>query len=108
MRSDEYHRLHAVCLDMAKQSTLPDVQARWQAIADEWLKLATEQRRSGRSAQNTSTASLAITGGVSRIPTCGVYDATACLHAPGRRRKRPPGGVRTALGRTRRPPDGPP
>jgi hypothetical protein len=72
MRSDEYHRLHAVCLDMAKQSTLPDVQARWQAIADEWLKLATEQRRSGRSAQNTSTASLAITGGVSRIPTCGV------------------------------------
>jgi len=47
MRSDEYHRLHAVCLDMAKQSTLPDGQARWQAIADEWLKLATEQRAVG-------------------------------------------------------------
>ena len=57
LRSQDYHRLHIACLAMAKQSTLPDVQARWQAIADAWLKLATEQRsRSGRDAQNASTA----------------------------------------------------
>jgi hypothetical protein len=56
LRSQDYHRLHIACLAMAKQSTLPDVRARWQAMADEWLKLATEQRRSGRSAHNTDTA----------------------------------------------------
>jgi hypothetical protein len=57
LRSQDYHRLHIACLAMAKQSTLPDVQARWQAIADEWLKLATEQpSRSGGSAHNTDTA----------------------------------------------------
>jgi hypothetical protein len=42
MRSDKYLRLHAACLAMAKQSTEPNVQARWQAMADAWLKLATE------------------------------------------------------------------
>ena len=44
MRDDEYRRLHAACLAMAKQSTEPDLQARWMAAADTWLKFATEQR----------------------------------------------------------------
>jgi hypothetical protein len=49
MRDDEYRRLHAACLAMAKQSTEPDLQARWMAAADTWLKLAAEQHsRPGR------------------------------------------------------------
>ena len=49
MRDDEYRRLHAACLAMAKQSTEPDLQARWLTAADAWLKLATEQHsRPGR------------------------------------------------------------
>jgi hypothetical protein len=59
MRSDEYRRLHATCLAMAKQSAKPDVQARWLAMADAWLKLAAKQHersRPVRDAQNTSTA----------------------------------------------------
>jgi hypothetical protein len=43
MRSDEYFRLHAACLAMAKQSANADVQARWLAMAEIWLKRATEQ-----------------------------------------------------------------
>jgi hypothetical protein len=45
MRHDEYFRLHAACLAMAKQSTEPELRARWLAAAVEWLKLATEQKR---------------------------------------------------------------
>jgi hypothetical protein len=33
MHSDEYRRLYAVCLTMAKQSNLPDVRARWVGLA---------------------------------------------------------------------------
>jgi hypothetical protein len=33
MRSDEYRRLHEVCLGMAQQSDSPDVQTRWLTIA---------------------------------------------------------------------------
>ena len=54
MRHDEYHRLHAACLAMAKQSPTSDVQARWQAMADVWLKRATEERSpSARRARHT-------------------------------------------------------
>jgi hypothetical protein len=43
MTYDEYRRLHVACLDMARQSsTLPDVRARWLAMADVWLKRAIE------------------------------------------------------------------
>jgi len=42
MRYDDYFRLHIACLTMARQSTLPAVQARWLAMAQEWLKRATE------------------------------------------------------------------
>jgi hypothetical protein len=42
MTYDEYRRLHAACLDMARQSSLPDVRARWLAMADVWLKCAIE------------------------------------------------------------------
>ena len=42
MRHDEYHRLHTACLSMAKQSTEREVQARWLAMADAWLKRSLE------------------------------------------------------------------
>jgi hypothetical protein len=42
MRRDEYYRLHAACLAMARQSTEPHVRARWVAMAEVWLKQATE------------------------------------------------------------------
>ena len=42
MRSEQYFRIRLVCLDMAKQSSVPDVQARWLAMASACLKLATE------------------------------------------------------------------
>jgi hypothetical protein len=35
MRADEYLRLHAACVAMARQSQLPDVQARWAKLADD-------------------------------------------------------------------------
>jgi hypothetical protein len=54
MRHDEYHRLHKACIAMAKQSPTPDVQARWKAMADVWLKRATEEcSPSGRRAHKT-------------------------------------------------------
>jgi hypothetical protein len=40
MRSDEYRRVHLACLDMAKQSDVPDAQARWLAMATAFLNLA--------------------------------------------------------------------
>jgi hypothetical protein len=42
MRSDDYRRLHAACLAMARQSKLPDVQARWLAMAQAWLSRAND------------------------------------------------------------------
>ena len=34
MRLDEYRRLQVPCVAMARQSQLPDVQARWAKLAD--------------------------------------------------------------------------
>jgi hypothetical protein len=34
MRADEYLRLQVACVTMARQSQLPDVQARWAKLAD--------------------------------------------------------------------------
>jgi hypothetical protein len=42
MRRDEYCRLHAACLAMAKQATEPKMRDRWSAMADAWLERATE------------------------------------------------------------------
>jgi hypothetical protein len=42
MRQDRYRRLHEACLAMANQCSEPEVQARWLAIADAWLKRSTE------------------------------------------------------------------
>ena len=41
MLSDEYSRLYAACLVMARQPDLPDVQARWRVMAQAPLDLAT-------------------------------------------------------------------
>jgi hypothetical protein len=50
MQSDEYRRLYAVCLTMAEQSNLPDVRARWLALATGYEDLlwgsGTRERRS--------------------------------------------------------------
>lgn len=40
MLSDDYSRLHAACLVMARQPNLPGVQARWFVIAEASLDLA--------------------------------------------------------------------
>ena len=42
MRHDEYCRLHAACLAMANQATEPKMRDRWSAMADAWLRRATE------------------------------------------------------------------
>jgi hypothetical protein len=44
MTYDEYSRLHVACLDTARQSSPPDVLARWLAMADVWLRRAIEPR----------------------------------------------------------------
>src|SRR6516225_8717182 len=41
MRDDEFRRFYEACLAMAAQSTDTDVRARWLAMADAWLKRAT-------------------------------------------------------------------
>ena len=42
LRSEDYRRLHIVCLDMARQSGLPDTRARWLAMAAAWLQRAAD------------------------------------------------------------------
>jgi hypothetical protein len=42
MRRDEYCRLHEACLAMARQSASAEVKVRWLAMAEVWLKQATE------------------------------------------------------------------
>jgi hypothetical protein len=55
MSHDEYRRLHAACIAMARQSALPDIQARWLAMSAALLERAaddqheTRNRRSERS-----------------------------------------------------------
>jgi hypothetical protein len=41
MRDDEYRRFYEACLAMAAQSQDTYVRARWLAMADAWLKRAT-------------------------------------------------------------------
>src|SRR6516165_6888658 len=53
MRSDEYYRLYMACVAMAKQSTDFEVQARWLAMADTWLRWATERREPSSATQRT-------------------------------------------------------
>ena len=50
MHSDEYRRLYATCLTMAKQSNSPDVRARWLALAKDCENLlGGSSAREGRS-----------------------------------------------------------
>ena len=46
MNYEEYRRLHLACLDMARQTGLPEVRARWLAMADAWLKISIDLRES--------------------------------------------------------------
>jgi hypothetical protein len=55
MSSDEYSRLREACLVMSRQPNVPDVQARWVALARTSSGLANdadEKRRSMRLRQN--------------------------------------------------------
>jgi hypothetical protein len=56
MSYDEYRRLHAACLAMAKQTSVRDEQVRWLAMAQEWLKIAAELGESAHSASVVRTA----------------------------------------------------
>ena len=46
---DRYHRMHAACLAMARQSNLPDEQARWLALSQECYERAAELVRQSNS-----------------------------------------------------------
>ena len=43
MSHDEYRRVHAACIAMARQSSLPDIQARWLAMSAVLLERAADQ-----------------------------------------------------------------
>jgi hypothetical protein len=45
MRPDEYRRLRAACLIMARQSKMPEVQTRWLVIAQASLERERTQRQ---------------------------------------------------------------
>jgi hypothetical protein len=42
MRSEEYHRLHEVCCEMALQSDTENLQDRWLKMAQVWLDRAND------------------------------------------------------------------
>ena len=42
MSHDEYRRLYAACIAMARQSSLPSVRDRWLAMAAVWLERAAD------------------------------------------------------------------
>ena len=46
---DRYHRMQAACLAMARQSTLPDEQARWLALSQECWERAAELDQQSKS-----------------------------------------------------------
>jgi len=59
MRSDEYCRLHAACLDMAKRSNAPNAKARWLAMATTSLNFAINAAERSRDATEANMAPLA-------------------------------------------------
>ena len=46
---DRYHRMQAACLAMARQSNLPDEQARWLALSQECWERAAELDQQSKS-----------------------------------------------------------
>ena len=50
MRSEEYHRLHEVCCEMALQSDAENLQDRWLKMAEAWLDRANDANNTGASA----------------------------------------------------------
>ena len=62
MRQDSYCRLHEACLAMAKQSTEPEVQARWLAMADAWLQRSMELNERRGVIKHVPSEPLALTG----------------------------------------------
>jgi hypothetical protein len=65
--SDEYRRLYATCLAMAEQSNLPEVRARWLALAKDCKDLlggssAKERRSKSLSARRGMRAAANLSG----------------------------------------------
>jgi hypothetical protein len=56
MSYEEYCRLRMACLDMARQASLPDVRARWLAMAGAWLKVATDTRDGSHTVEERAAA----------------------------------------------------
>lgn len=65
MRRDGYCRLHEACLAMANQSTEPEVQARWLAMAEAWLQRSMEVSEPRGVVKHKPTEPLALTGQLS-------------------------------------------
>jgi hypothetical protein len=60
MRSDEYRRLHTICVAMAEQSNVPGLRARWSALAEACEDLATglNANHRGKDCSKSITVSL--------------------------------------------------
>ena len=52
MLSNDYSRLHATCLVMARQYDLPGIQARWLVMAEASRDLANDVERKRRHSRN--------------------------------------------------------
>ena len=75
MHSDEYRRLHAVCLIMAEQSNLPDVQARWHALAQACFSLTKDLPAGSRSRKCVEDRAKAISTRLSTRVADGLWAA---------------------------------
>jgi hypothetical protein len=71
MRQDSYCRLHEACLAMANQSTEPEVQARWLAMAEAWLQRSLEIGEPRGVMRREPSEPLALTGQRTDAPDRG-------------------------------------
>jgi hypothetical protein len=60
MISDEYRRLYATCLSMAKQSNSPDTCARWLALAKDCENLVEGDQSKLRATRLTTRSSVGL------------------------------------------------
>jgi hypothetical protein len=60
MLSDEYRRLYATCLTMAKQSNSPDTRARWLALAKDCENLVKGDQSKLRATRLTTRSSVGL------------------------------------------------
>jgi hypothetical protein len=85
MGSDEYRRLRAAFLTMAQQSDLPNVQARWLALAQACFSLAIDQSTGSHArkcAGDRSKSILTDFGSRVAIGLCAAQEAAPFLAEP--------------------------